>query len=80
MKYRFGCIYCKHLKSDYSLLTRADVSKLNGYYISEMDEGVYYVICKKDDFGIECAVDTTTIKPHPGGDLYISFGAITELS
>lgn len=131
MKYRFDCIYCKHLKIDYSLPTRVDVSKLNGdtvtlsqgkevkvvtfsnvewtkfdniqshpsgssfgepkvhviaseeniefhgYNISEMDEGVYYIVGKKDDFEIECAVDTTTIKPHPGGNFYISFGAIT---
>ena len=131
MKYQFDCIYCKNLKIDDSLPTRADVSKINGdtvtlsqgkevkvvtfsnvewtkfdniqshpsgsrfgepkvhiianeeniefhgYNISEMDEGVYYVISKKDDFKIECAVDTTTIKPHPGGYFYISFGAIT---
>jgi len=51
--------------------------EFHGYNISAMDEGVYYVIGKNDDFEMECDVDTSTIRPHPGGCLYISFGSIT---
>ena len=51
--------------------------EFHGYNISRMDEGVYYEIGKNDDFDIECNVDTSTIQPHPGGRLYISFGSIT---
>lgn len=51
--------------------------EFHGYNISEMDEGVYYIINATDDFEIECDVDTSTIQPHPGGHLYVSFGAIT---
>ena len=50
--------------------------EFHGYNISEMNEGVYYLIGRYDDFDIECNVDTTTIQPHPGGCLYINFGAI----
>ena len=50
--------------------------EFHGYNISKMDEGVYYVIGKNDDFEIECDVDTSTIKPHPGGEFYVSFGLI----
>lgn len=51
--------------------------EFHGYNVSKMDEGVFYVINSTDDFEIECDVDTSTIKPHPGGHLYVSFGAIT---
>ena len=51
--------------------------EFHGYNISQMDEGVYYSIKASDDFEIECDVDTSTIQPHPGGYLYISFGSIT---
>ena len=51
--------------------------EFHGYNISAMDEGVYYDIGEQDDFTIECDVDTSTIQPHPGGRLYISFGLIT---
>lgn len=51
--------------------------EFHGYNISQMDEGVYYIINEQDDFSIECDVDTSTISPHPGGFLYISFGIIT---
>lgn len=51
--------------------------EFHGYNISEMDEGVYYLIGARDDFDIECDVDTSGIRPHPGGHLYISFGLIT---
>lgn len=50
--------------------------EFHGYNISEMNEGVYYTIGQNDDFDIECDVDTTTIRPHPGGCLYIDFGEI----
>lgn len=53
--------------------------EFHGYNISNMDEGVYYDINFQDDFVIACDVDTSTIKPHPGGHLYISFGAITAI-
>lgn len=51
--------------------------EFHGYNISEMNEGVYYRKNPEWDFSIECDVDTSTIKPHPGGELYISLGAIT---
>lgn len=51
--------------------------EFHGYNISAMDEGVFYVIPANDDFIIECNVDTSTIQPHPGGELYINFGLIT---
>lgn len=51
--------------------------EFHGYNISAMDEGVYYEIGKNDDFEIECNVDTSKIKPHPGGYFYIDFGKIT---
>lgn len=51
--------------------------EFHGYNISEMDEGVFYTIGENDDFVIECDVDTSTIKPHPGGNMYISLGIIT---
>lgn len=51
--------------------------EFHGYNISEMDEGVFYTIDENDDFVIECDVDTSTIKPHPGGNMYISLGIIT---
>ena len=51
--------------------------EFHGYNVSQMDEGVYYKIGAQDDFSIECDVVTSTIQPHPGGQLYISFGAIT---
>ena len=50
--------------------------EFHGYNISQMNEGVYYTIGQNDDFDIECNVDTTTIRPHPGGCLYIDFGEI----
>lgn len=50
--------------------------EFHGYNVSRMDEGVYYEIGGEDDFSIECNVDTSTIKPHPGGFLSISLGAI----
>ena len=50
--------------------------EFHGYNISQMDEGVYYEIGSKDDFIIECDVDTSTIRPHPGGNLYVAFGLI----
>ena len=57
---------------------KEDIS-FHGYNISEMDEGVFYIIDSSDDFEIECDVDTSTIKPHPGGHLYVSFGEITAM-
>jgi len=51
--------------------------EFHGYNVSAMDEGVFYTIGEKDDFVIECDVDTSTIKPHPGGNMYISLGIIT---
>ncbi len=51
--------------------------EFHGYNISRMDEGVFYTIGTDDDFEIICDVDTSTIKPHPGGFLYISMGIIT---
>ena len=50
--------------------------EFHGYNVSQMDEGVYYIIGRGDDFDIECNVDTSTILPHPGGCFYIDFGLI----
>ena len=55
--------------------------EFHGYNVSAMDEGVYYKIDPNDDFEISCDVNTSTIRPHPGGHLLISMGIITaELS
>lgn len=51
--------------------------EFHGYNISEMDEGVYYKIDAKDEFEIECDINTSTINPHPGGHLVIELGVIT---
>ena len=51
--------------------------EFHGYNVSQMDEGVYYEIGANDDFEIICDVDTSTIKPHPGGHLEIKLGIIT---
>ena len=53
--------------------------EFHGYNISAMDEGVYYDIDTNDTFDIECDVDTSGIKPHPGGCLYINFGLIQAM-
>ncbi len=53
--------------------------EFHGYNISQMDEGVFYTIGANDDFIIECDVDTSTIKPHPGGEMYISLGIISAM-
>ncbi len=59
------------------VLANQENIEFHGYNISAMDEGVYYIIGKNDDFEIECDVDTTKISPHPGGYFYVTFGAIT---
>ena len=59
------------------VITNNENIEFHGYNISEMDEGVYYMIGEDDDFVIECDVDTSTIKPHPGGCFYVSFGLIS---
>ena len=51
--------------------------EFHGYNISEMDEGVFYTISADDDFEIECNMDASTIKPHPGGNVNITLGIIT---
>ena len=51
--------------------------KFSGYNISAMNEGVYYTINADDDFEIECEIDTSGIKPHPGGHINITLGIIT---
>jgi hypothetical protein len=48
-----------------------------GYNVSAMDEGVYYTINMDDDFEIECNINTSDIKPHPGGNVNITLGIIT---
>ena len=58
--------------------TQNDI-EFHGYNISAMDEGVFYNIGAKDGFEIECEVDTTKIKPHPGGHFYINFGIISAM-
>lgn len=61
------------------VIANRDNIEFHGYNVSEMDEGVYYIINRNDDFEIECDVDTTHILPHPGGYFYISFGIITAM-
>ena len=51
--------------------------EFNGYTVSEMNEGVYYVIGADDSFEIDCHIDTSQIQPHPGGQLSITLGIIT---
>ena len=51
--------------------------EFHGYNVSEMDEGVTYTINADDDFEIECDINTSTIQPHPGGNLIISLGIIS---
>jgi len=51
--------------------------EFHGYNVSKMDEGVYYTISADDDFEIECDINTSDIKPHPGGNVNITLGIIT---
>lgn len=51
--------------------------EFHGYNISRMDEGVRYTINASDDFEIQCNINTSTIKPHPGGHLEIRLGIIS---
>lgn len=51
--------------------------EFHGYNISAMDEGVCYRIAAKDGFEIECNINTSTISPHPGGNVTIKLGIIT---
>lgn len=51
--------------------------EFHGYNVSQMDEGVTYTINADDDFEIECDINTSTIQPHPGGNLIISLGIIS---
>lgn len=51
--------------------------EFHGYNVSQMDEGVTYTINADDDFEIECDINTSTIQPHPGGNVKISLGIIS---
>jgi len=51
--------------------------EFHGYTVSEMNEGVYYMIGADNSFEIACNIDTSNIKPHPGGELKIKLGIIT---
>ena len=51
--------------------------EFHGYNISAMDEGVKYQIRGKDNFEIECDINTSTISPHPGGYMVISIGVLS---
>ena len=51
--------------------------EFHGYNVSQMDEGVFYAIDAADDFEIECDINTSTIQPHPGGNVNITLGIIT---
>ncbi|MCL1996511.1 MAG: Hsp70 family protein [Defluviitaleaceae bacterium] len=50
--------------------------EFHGYNISAMDEGVHYTIDAHSNFEIECNIDTTGIRPHPGGHVNIVLGII----
>lgn len=56
----------------------ADNKKITfrGYNVSSMNEGVKYTIQPGSEFKIECDIDTSNIKPHPGGHLNIKLGLI----
>ncbi len=51
--------------------------EFHGYNVSAMDEGVSYTINADDNFEIECDINTSTIQPHPGGNVKITLGIIT---
>ena len=61
---------------EHVIATREDI-EFHGYNISPMSEGVYYTIGRRDDFEIECTIDTSKIKPHPGGFLYITIAPLS---
>lgn len=50
-----------------------------GYNVSAMNQGVRYTIRPGSEFTIECDIDTSNIKPHPGGHLNIRLGLITAV-
>ena len=51
--------------------------EFHGYNVSAMDEGVFLTLSSNDDFEIVCDINTSDIKPHPGGSLLIKLGIIT---
>ena len=59
------------------LIANEKAIEFHGYTVSEMNEGVYYTIGLDDSFEIECNINTSEIKPHPGGKLSITLGIIT---
>ena len=59
------------------IVSKGKKIEFHGYNISEMDEGVRYTINASDDFEIKCNINTSTIKPHPGGYLEIQLGIIS---
>lgn len=62
---------------DVHIVANEENIEFHGYNVSAMDEGVSYSIPSDNDFEIECEIDTSTIKPHPGGMLKISLGILT---
>ena len=59
------------------VIANEEVIEFHGYNVSKMDEGVFYTINADDDFEIECDINTSTIQPHPGGNVKITLGIIT---
>ena len=51
--------------------------EFHGYTAAAMNEGVSYTIESSDGFDLEANIDTSTIKPHPGGSLDITLGVLT---
>ena len=79
---KFDCLKSHPIASEFPevqehVVIRGKDISFYGYHVSEMNEGVYYTIGGNDYFEIECDIDTSTIKPHPGGFFYIECGALT---
>jgi len=66
-----------HIEPKEHVIADGQRIEFHGYNVSEMNEGVLYEINPDDDFEIVCDVDTTTVKQHPEGYLYIEMGPIT---
>ena len=64
-------------ESEIHVIANEEKIEFHGYNVSQMDEGVLYTIGASDDFEIECNIDTSTIQPHPGGNMIISIGIIS---
>ena len=51
--------------------------EFHGYTAAAMNESISYTLETANGFDIEADIDTSTIKPHPGGNLDITLGIMT---